>query len=224
MNYAFTKACLDYYAFEVFGAQDFAWKLNQLLMRNTMQVNNMMLNLLDSHDTDRFYTSVKKDKDKVLSAIAVMCMFVGAPCIYYGTEIPLEGGYDPDNRRCFDWDSTHWDKTYRELLQRLLGLRGEKEVQKGEVRIWAQKDLFLLSRASEENEIVLMVNQSGKSLDVEFEGTVMIKNHFESKTVNQSGLWGSLLSGGFMVIRGHSDTIRLKERNMETLMIENEEK
>ena len=224
MNYAFTKACLDYYAFEVFGAQDFAWKLNQLLMRNTMQVNNMMLNLLDSHDTDRFYTSVKKNKDKVLSAIAVMCMFVGAPCIYYGTEIPLEGGYDPDNRRCFDWDSTHWDKTYRELLQRLLGLRGEKEIQKGDVRSWAQKDLFLLSRVSEENEIVLMVNQSGKSLDVEFEGTVMIKNHFESKTVNQSELWGSLLSGGFMVIRGHSDTIQLKERNMETLMIENEEK
>ena len=51
MNYAFTKACLDFYCFGNFGTQQFADKLNEILMRNTDAVNIMMLNLLDSHDT-----------------------------------------------------------------------------------------------------------------------------------------------------------------------------
>lgn len=205
MNYAFTKACLDYYAFGVFHAQDFAWKLNQLLMRNTAQAANMMMNLLDSHDTDRFYTSVHKDKDKVLSAAAVMCMYVGAPCIYYGTEIPLEGGYDPDNRRCFDWEESHWDAAYRGLLQQLAGLRREESVQKGSIRIWADKELFLLAREHSGDGLVLAVNQSGACIDVGYEGSIVARNHFDcAEACGQTARHGTLASGGFVVIRGRN--------------------
>src|SRR5699024_8199459 len=98
MNYAFTKACLDAFAFGTLDATGFAEKLNELLMRNTDTVNGMMLNLLDSHDTHRFLTQVGGDIQKLGCALAVLCLFVGAPCIYYGTEIGMEGGYDPDCR------------------------------------------------------------------------------------------------------------------------------
>lgn len=54
MNYAFTKACLDYFAAGAANAEQTAWKLNDILARNTDTVNSMMLNLLDSHDTHRF--------------------------------------------------------------------------------------------------------------------------------------------------------------------------
>ena len=121
--------CLDYYAFGNLDAEGFAQKLSALLMRNTDQVNRMMLNLLDSHDTDRFYTSVGGDRDRLLSAAAVMVMFPGAPCVYYGTELPLEGGYDPDNRRCFDWEQAHWDAAYMEKLKALMELRDERILQ-----------------------------------------------------------------------------------------------
>ncbi|MCM1102476.1 MAG: glycoside hydrolase family 13 protein [Clostridium sp.] len=146
MNYAFTKACLDYYAFDAFDAQQFAWRLNGLLMRNTGTVNRMMLNLLDTHDTDRFYTSVGKNKNRLLSALAVTCMFEGAPCVYYGTEIPTEGGYDPDNRRCFDWDENHWDRDVRAQLKELLSLRRQPVIQGGEIRITSENGLFCLRR------------------------------------------------------------------------------
>ena len=33
----------------------------------------------------------------------------GAPCLYYGDEIGLAGGNDPDCRRAFPWDETRWD-------------------------------------------------------------------------------------------------------------------
>lgn len=208
MNYAFTKACLDYYAFETFGAREFAWKLNELLMRNTDQVNTMMLNLLDSHDTDRFYTYVHKNKDKVLSAVAVMCMFIGAPCIYYGTEILLEGGYDPDNRRCFDWDETHWDMDFGRQLRELLKLRQRDAIQKGEILITSKDDLFILSRRVGEEEIVLAANQSGKDAAVHLKGEALLGNRFCEEEVcgiaeTAASVSGNLKTDGFIICRSN---------------------
>lgn len=187
MNYAFTKACLDYYAFDAFDARQFAWKLNELLMRNTGQVNRMMLNLLDSHDTDRFYTYVKKNKDKVLSAVAVMCMFVGAPCIYYGTEILMEGGYDPDNRRCFDWQEEHWDTDFMAALRKLLSLRKEAVVAEGEIRITAQDGLFSIKRFAEGEELLLLTNQSGEEVSVPAPGEIRLSNRYDGKILQTDG-------------------------------------
>lgn len=204
MNYAFTKACLDYYAFDAFNAREFAWKLNQLLMRNTSQVNDMMLNLLDSHDTDRFYTSVNKNKHRVLSAAAVMCMFIGAPCIYYGTEILLEGGYDPDNRRCFDWEQGHWDMEFAKMLAKLLGLRRKEAVQRGKISITAREELFVLSRSSKEEELMLFTNQSGKAIALKEEGELLLKNKFLLKEVldgEPGTISGSLETDGFVIIK-----------------------
>lgn len=190
MNYAFTKACLDYYAFDAFTAEQFAWKLNQLLMRNTLQVNRMMLNLLDTHDTDRFYTSVHKNEDKVLSAVAVMCMFLGAPCVYYGTELKLEGGYDPDNRRCFDWNEENWDMSFMETLKKLLELKKEEAVQDGDIRIDAVNNVFRLRRYLEKEEIILYTNQSKEAQKLEeFEQAekIFVSNKYESGVLEQDG-------------------------------------
>lgn len=191
MNYAFTKACLDYYAFETFGAKEFAEKLNHLLLRNTNQVNTMMMNLLDTHDTDRFFTSVHKNKDKLLSAIAVMCMFVGAPCIYYGTEIAMEGGYDPDNRRCFDWNESNWDHELMKKLKEILELKQKIELQKGDIRITYDENFCYLSRTYEGNEILLITNQSGHEVPVIRKGTVLVANGLQG---------GKLSNDGFVIL------------------------
>ena len=34
----------------------------------------------------------------------------GAPCIYYGDEIGVEGDHDPDCRGAFPWDEARWDR------------------------------------------------------------------------------------------------------------------
>ncbi len=104
MNYAFTKASLDYFAWGKTNAYQMAGKLNDLLMRNKEGVNKMMLNLLDSHDTVRFLTELKGDKEKLKRALMLLFFYEGAPCFFYGTEILTEGKYDPDCRRCMDWD------------------------------------------------------------------------------------------------------------------------
>ncbi|MFP3161300.1 MAG: alpha-amylase family glycosyl hydrolase, partial [Vulcanisaeta sp.] len=58
---------------------------------------------IDTHDTPRAIT-VLGDAEKVKAALAFIYTWVGTPMLYYGDEVYLEGGPDPDNRRCMDWE------------------------------------------------------------------------------------------------------------------------
>lgn len=145
MNYAFTKACLDFYCFGNFNTEQFADKLNEILMRNTDAINIMMLNLLDSHDTYRFITQ-SKSRDKLKSALALLFMFVGAPCIYYGTEIALEGNFDPDSRRCMEWDRVKSDCDVSALVRKLAELKTGGGLSDAKIKITENDGLIFVER------------------------------------------------------------------------------
>src|SRR5262249_13278437 len=49
--------------------------------------------------------------------------YPGAPSIYYGDEIGMEGGHDPDNRRSLEWSGAQWDRETLDFHRRLLALR-----------------------------------------------------------------------------------------------------
>lgn len=157
MNYAFTKALLDYLAFNKYSSKDMSDKLNELLIRNTEQVNKMMLNLMDTHDTLRFYTEINKDINKYLIAITLLFFYEGVPCIYYGDESLMEGGYDPDSRRGFKKDINN--KAYQ-LITKLASLRREQEFINSKLYIKHNNDLLILERISKEYIYRLNVNIS----------------------------------------------------------------
>lgn len=163
MNYAFTKASLDYFAKETFDAQRLAWKLNDLLMRNSDTVNSMMLNLLDSHDTHRFFSEVGESRFKMKAALCLLYLFPGTPCIFYGTEILMPGGYDPDCRRCMDWEKAdiygEFSDIY-ELLNRLSILRKRYIMAEGKVRIYALDDVFHLRYQTKDISLILRINNT----------------------------------------------------------------
>ncbi|MCV5736654.1 maltodextrin glucosidase, partial [Escherichia coli] len=53
-------------------------------------------------------------------ALALLMTYVGAPCIYYGSEVGLEGSFDPDNRRCFPWhlvQGSPWLQLYQQWIE-----------------------------------------------------------------------------------------------------------
>lgn len=172
MNYAFTKTCLDYFATECKSAEQTAWKLNEILMRNTEPVNAMMLNLLDSHDTHRFFKEVGKNRFKMKAALALLFLFTGAPCIFYGTEILMEGGYDPDCRRCMDWEKAKPDGEYRdiyELLQVLSALKRNGVLADGTIQIGAQGGILVVTNTCIKDEITLWINNTAKIQTVDME-------------------------------------------------------
>lgn len=165
MNYAFTKAAIDYFASETKNAGEMAWKLNELLMRNTDPVNDMMLNLLDSHDTHRFFKEVGKDRFKMKAALALLFLFKGAPCIFYGTEILTEGGYDPDCRRCMDWEKAKPDGEYRDvyaLLKVLSDIRKEPDYAEGTLRIYEESNILILANTGKGIETKLYINNTAE--------------------------------------------------------------
>lgn len=161
MNYSFTKLCLDYFAFGKKNAKEAAWKLNEILMRNTDTVNKMMLNLLDSHDTHRFFKEVGKDRTKMKAALCLLYFFPGVPCIFYGTEILTEGGYDPDCRRCMDWSKTGAQgecKDIYRLLKNLAMLRKNYPLSDSSVCIAEKNDVLLVEHTMPEDVLTLYIN------------------------------------------------------------------
>ncbi len=164
MNYAFTKAALDYFAYDKFDAQSMANKLNDILARNSDTVNDMMLNLLDSHDTDRFFSEVHEDKERFKAALSLLYLFPGAPSIFYGTECYTVGGYDPDCRRCMDWEKTP-DKELSELLKKLSDVKKNSKLSFSGTAIYASSDnkLLCMKRHGKDADIALYINRSDKT-------------------------------------------------------------
>ena len=161
MNYAFTKAMLDYFVTGELDTAGLCDKLNELLMRNMTQVNNMMLNLIDCHDTHRFYTQCGCDKGKLLNALAVETFMPGATMVYYGTEIPLEGGYDPDSRRCFDWNA---DGAFAQKVKKLLGYKKLRALAEGGARFYSENGMFVVERKANGQTATLLVNNTKDKL------------------------------------------------------------
>lgn len=169
MNYSFTKLCLDYFATGNKNAKEAAWKLNEILMRNTDTVNKMMLNLLDSHDTHRFFKEVKKDRRKMKAALCLLYLFPGVPCIFYGTEILTEGGYDPDCRRCMDWTKTDEAGEYKDiygLLRTLSDLRKNYPLSESRINISEEDEMLFVEHTMGEDVVKLYINMTEKKKNI----------------------------------------------------------
>jgi neopullulanase len=101
----------------------FAARLVELDRAYDPAVVAVQLNLLGSHDAPRLRSVLGGDLAAVRLAILLQATLPGAPSVYYGDEIGLEGGIDPDSRRAFPWDETRWETGLRTFVRDLLRLR-----------------------------------------------------------------------------------------------------
>ncbi len=158
MNYPLTKALLDLLAFDTIGPSGFRDRLVRLYHTYSPAATAKMLNLLGSHDTHRFLTRVEGNTQKFKTALAVLFFYPGIPCIYYGDETGMEGGYDPDCRRCFDWEPTHWDTSIQDLVKTLTKLKQEPALSTGAFSVEEQEGTVTLTRRADTQTVVLTVN------------------------------------------------------------------
>lgn len=158
MNYGLTKACLDLLAFGTIDARGFADRLVLLLMRCTDPANEMMFNLLDSHDTERFLTRVKGDVRRFRLAMAVAFFLPGIPFLFAGDEIGVMGGYDPDCRRTFEWDRSRWDGELFRLAQRLAALRRTAPLARGTAAVEEENGVVRILRRHGGRRAELLIN------------------------------------------------------------------
>lgn len=101
----------------------YADRIDGLMNSYDESTRTAMLNLLDSHDTGRILSLADGDSELVVLCLALLLTMPGAPCIYYGTEVDLEGGTDPDSRRGFPWDRVGKPSEIGQALRELIALR-----------------------------------------------------------------------------------------------------
>ncbi|MBC1435816.1 alpha-glycosidase [Listeria rocourtiae] len=123
MNYPFTQTIIENFVEERIKPTKMVSGISEQLMRYQEQVNHVMFNMMDSHDTARLLTRCEGDKEKAKLALAFMFAHTGSPCIYYGTEIGMDGADDPLCRKCMEWDEANQDKDMLTFMKKLIAFR-----------------------------------------------------------------------------------------------------
>jgi glycosidase len=126
MNYPLGFALIDYFLKKTIGPEELTSRLAGALCRYSPLHTQAAFNLLDSHDTARVLTLAGGDKLAVRNAFTLLMLLPGSPCLYYGTEIGMAGGGDPQNRRPMIWDETRQDRGMRDFFKALIALRKER--------------------------------------------------------------------------------------------------
>jgi glycosidase len=125
MNYRWRGAALDFFAQDRLSPTQFDHALAQIRDDYPIAATDVMFNMLDSHDTERLRNSCGGDERRQKQAVLFQMTYPGTPCVYYGDEIGMEGGHDPDDRRAMPWDSSQWNMPLLAFYRRVIHLRDE---------------------------------------------------------------------------------------------------
>jgi cyclomaltodextrinase len=137
MNYRFARASVRFFVDTnkmKYTPKEFDEELADIRKSYPPDVNYVMQNLLDSHDTDRLLSmivnpnrnyddnnglrnnpnyNINKPPESVHATMELMLLFqmtyLGAPMIYYGDEAGMWGADDPDERKPMVWPDLVYD-------------------------------------------------------------------------------------------------------------------
>jgi cyclomaltodextrinase / maltogenic alpha-amylase / neopullulanase len=168
----------DYEPYPGIDALTYAEKIQLLLHAHPWSVQLTQLNLLASHDTARLLSMIQGDpvevQERTKLATLLLLTFPGPPSIYYGDEVGLPGGLDPDSRRSFP-DPADWDQEMLRCHKQLIGLRHARmSLRVGEYRFLGEDHkTYVFARIYEGDVLIIAVNAAdtyGK-IDLEAVGT-----------------------------------------------------
>ncbi|MDF2820460.1 MAG: Cyclomaltodextrinase [Clostridiales bacterium] len=161
-NYSFREAVLDFFGTKIISGEDF---INALAIRrhNGMSyINRQLFNIIDCQDTRRFITEGITGIAGLILASTFQFTYIGVPYIYYGDEIGMEGGKDPDCRRCMEWEEENQNKKLLDHYKKLCQIRKKhKELIDGNVEFLEfQEDFLVFKRNINHKVIIVMINNS----------------------------------------------------------------
>lgn len=141
MNYQFAIFTHQLFVQKVLKPSEFKLKIVELLGSYPDSANYTLLNLYDSHDTERLpsrlvnptrnydqYAGLRANKDYQLRPpnddeyrlqkllMLFQFTYIGAPMIYYGTEAGMWGADDPDCRKPMLWKEFQYDDENAQLI------------------------------------------------------------------------------------------------------------
>ncbi len=167
-NYRLRDLVLDYVAADVLDGEDMGWELDQLLRAHGLAATSM-LNLLDSHDTARILTRLGGDIDGLQIALVLLFTLPGAPMVYYGDEIGLQGGTDPDCRQAMPWEPSRWDQQVLDACRTLApacDMSASRAAGVGSRCSRPFEGVLAYRRAWDEDEVLVVLDPRGPVADL----------------------------------------------------------
>lgn len=194
MNYPLAESIKDFWIDKSLTNEDFEYTINRCYTGYMQQTNDVLFNLLDSHDTKRLRSDVK-NLDEYFQQLAVLFTMPGSPCIYYGTEIAMEGGYDPDCRRCMPWediDNGVYDERI-EIIKSLLHLRRSEPLLRNRNfhfpnRINKPRVIEFNKMGWLDNYVEVIINCEEEDIEIEREGELLFSRHYIDNTLLRNGI------------------------------------
>lgn len=184
-------------AIPTFLDENASFKLLDYQMQKSFHVfgyNNLMGNLMDSHDKIRYMAYADGDLeindgrageiawtnppqvdnpssyDKLKVYMSYLLTIPGVPIIYYGDEIGMTGAADPDNRRMmrFDNELNEYEKKTFEDVSKLINIRkNHPALRYGDfLTLQADENIYAYIRSDMNERILTVVNKNSNKVDV----------------------------------------------------------
>nr|WP_302596662.1 glycoside hydrolase family 13 protein [uncultured Cellulosilyticum sp.] len=195
MNYPLGETITDFWLNQEETSEKFEALINRCYTLYMQQTNDVLFNLLDSHDTARLMHRIQ-NKDKMYQQILLLLAMPGSPCIFYGTEVLLDGAHDPDCRRCMPWKEIEEGlyKEEMETIQTLLQLRLTEPLFKSR-NFHFTHELensrvleFLKIDDYNQNKLKIILNCSENEIEVPIEGQVMYSRYLKVNKLGKNGI------------------------------------
>jgi glycosidase len=141
----------------------------------------VLVSFFGNHDVARFASAENSSLEKLKLAFGLVLTIRGIPQLYYGDEIGMPGGNDPDNRHDFpggwpedrqnaftDTGRTPQQQQIFSYIQKLLQLRREHEALRSG-RFWhlfSDNESYVFLRESDVERVVIAFNNSAQSREL----------------------------------------------------------
>jgi cyclomaltodextrinase / maltogenic alpha-amylase / neopullulanase len=170
MNYFCRDLCAAYFARADMGTAEFVDGVTRMLSLYAPDVMHVTHNLISSHDVERFLFAAGEDVRRLRLAHLFILTIPGAPGLYYGDEVGMSGGNDPDCRGAFPWHAPEsWDLPTLALMREVAGLRHEfPALRFGEWRaVWVGQEAFAYVRTYQGQAVLVVINRGDQSAVIE---------------------------------------------------------
>lgn len=159
MNYDFRRHCRDFFGLGSITAAEFSARVTDMLLRYPTGIVQGQLNLLDSHDVCRFLSFCGGEIRRLRLAEVFLFTAPGAPSVFYGDELGMDGSCEYDLRGPMPWGRPRHDE--RAFFQSLTALRGRCEaLATGSFRTVFADDsgLFVYRRSLDGHTVTVALN------------------------------------------------------------------
>jgi cyclomaltodextrinase / maltogenic alpha-amylase / neopullulanase len=215
MNYQFRGATISCIAKSQMPISTYAARLMAVHNSYAPQVSRNMMNLLGSHDTPRFLNECNFDADLARLAATIQFTWIGAPSVYYGDELGMFGGADPENRKGMEWEKATPSNPFLKHYKKLCALRTKTQAfGDGDVEFILtddNKQVGVFSRNGAKDSAIVAFNRSNQ------EQTVSI-NIPKSVLLHNSKAIIDALSGKQYANPNHDIQITLKPKSAQVLI------